>query len=54
MIERARFALKRVGTAQRAAEAEVRRLEQEVWRQEKEAPQVRAEAGAALHSNRTS
>ena len=51
VIERARLTLKRVDEAQEAAEAEVKRLERELWEQEKEAPQVRAEADAPLQSN---
>ena len=51
VIERARFALKRVDAASQATKAEVKRLERELWQQEKEATQVRAEADAPLQSN---
>lgn len=37
VIERAQSAIKRVDAAHQAAEAEVNRLEQEVWRREKAA-----------------
>ncbi len=46
VIERAQSALKQVDAASLAAEAEVKRLEGELWQQENAAPRVRAEADA--------
>ncbi len=54
VIERGRLALKRVDAASQAIKAEAKRLERELWQQEREAPQVRGEADAALQSICTS